>query len=111
MPEHQQKTRRRDTWGSSEAITCREEMRILRLFRAAKETLLAEWNTPPVDAYTARPVMSIQDKRASKARAQLAAWQRKLKLATTKVHKLKARVQYYERQQEPDRIGSETASQ
>lgn len=81
--------------GSSERTTCLEEMRVLRLFRANREQLLAEWGEAPEVA--ARPVIPIQEKRAAKARTDLDRWTRKLRLAQTKVRKLKARAAYYGR--------------
>lgn len=73
------------------------EVRALRAFRAARETLLAEWSTPPAER--PRSVVSVSDRRAAKVFADLERWQRKLKLAQTKIKKLKRRATYYERRQ------------
>lgn len=73
------------------------ETRVLKAFRANCLQLFAQWNeTPDVKA---KPAASIVEKRAAKAAAALAQWQRKLKLAQTKVRKYKQRVGYYERRQ------------
>jgi hypothetical protein len=92
--EHRQRTRGK-RHGSSERRTCLEEMRILRLFRANREFLLADWSR--AIERPAKPKASIQDKRAAKAQADLERWQRKLKLAQTKCRKLKQRVAYYDK--------------
>lgn len=78
----------------TEPATRREEVRVLRAFRANREVLLAEWSAAPPKPE--KPKASLQDKRAAKAQADLGRWQRKLKLAQTKVRKLKTRVKYYE---------------
>jgi hypothetical protein len=81
--------------GRCEASTRAVEVRVLRLFRANREALLAEWSVLP--AVRDKPAVSIQDKRSAKAAADLARWQRKLKLAQTKCRKLKQRVSYYDK--------------
>jgi alkyl hydroperoxide reductase subunit AhpF len=87
--------------GRVEAHTRAVEVRVLRAFRAARETLLAEWSVEPVRIE--KPKASIKERRASKAADDLARWQRKLKLAQTKVRKLKVRVRYYDLQQAASR--------
>lgn len=77
----------------TEPATRREEVRVLRSFRLQRESLLAQWSAPAKP----KPVLSIQDKRAAKALADLERWQRKLKLAQTKVRKAKRRAAYYEK--------------
>lgn len=95
VDEHKQRTRGDGRHhGSSEQRTRAEEVRVLRLFRANRESLIAAWSEPPVTREVAKP--SIQEKRAEKALADLERWQRKAKLAATKIRKLKARVRYYE---------------
>lgn len=94
--EHYQRTRGYGSGrGSSESVTCREEMRILRLFRASRDALISEWTIAPQRQEQSLP---IQVKRMNKACDDLALWTRKLKLAQTKVRKLKTRVAYYARQ-------------
>jgi hypothetical protein len=83
--------------GRLEANTRAVEVRVLRAFRAARETLLADWSRDTKRA--ARPVVSVADRRAAKAAADLARWQRKLSLAKTKVRKLQIRVRYYDQKQ------------
>lgn len=91
---HKQRTRGKGLrYQSSERTTCKEEMRVLRLFRENCVVLLTEWLQPPMTDGE----KVITDKRADKAKADLLRWQRKFKLAQTKVRKLKARVAYYER--------------
>lgn len=68
-----------------------------RAFMANREALLAEWNLP-VERKT-RQFVSVIERRAIKAANDLDRWNRKLKLAQTKIRKLKARVRYYERKQ------------
>jgi hypothetical protein len=66
-------------------------------FREQRETLLAQWS----EVSTREPVQkpSIQEQRAAKLSASLLRWQRKKKLAETKIKKLKKRLYYYERVQ------------
>ncbi len=98
VEEHRQRTRGSGRhFASSERHTRVEEVRVLRLFRANREALVAEWNTAP--ASPAKPAVPVQERRAAKAANDLARWQRKFKLAQTKIRKLKVRVRYYERQQ------------
>ena len=91
---------RRDTgkkrWSELDARW--HEVKALREFRANRDALLAEWSKAPA-AKVAKPKPSIVEKRAAKAAADLARWNKKLKLAQTKVRKLKTRVRYYERNQ------------
>jgi hypothetical protein len=82
---------------------------VLRAFREQRAELLALWNagsvaTAPagaVESAAARQAVAkrkphIVTKRAAKAAADLARWERKFKLAKTKLRKLRARVKYYE---------------
>ncbi len=94
-PDHRQRTRRRKEFASSERVTCRWEMKCLRAFRHSRELLMTDWSHEP--ARQAKPVLSIQDKRAAKAQAKLEQWQRKAKLAATKVRQYKKQVAYYDR--------------
>jgi hypothetical protein len=79
--------------GGGERHTRGEERRIHALFVANRDALVAEWSVAP--AVKAKP--SVQDKRAAKVQADLDRWQRKLKLAQTKVKKLKRKVAYYDK--------------
>lgn len=76
-----------------------EALRILKLFREQRIGLLEIWDAKPAEkpAKPAKPKPSVVERRAAKAEADLARWQRKMKLAATKVRKLKARVRYYEK--------------
>ena len=71
-------------------------VRVLRTFRESRESLLAEWNTPPKQRES-KPKPSRQERNAVRAASNLAAWERKLKLAKTKVSKYRKQVRYYER--------------
>ena len=96
VTDHRQRTRGYGMGqGSSERVTCAQEIRVLNLFRQSREPLLAEWNITPERA--AKPQITIVDKRKAKAIADLEKWERKLKLAKTKVAKMKRRVKYYSR--------------
>lgn len=77
---------------------------VLDTFRRDRESLLAEWSIEPA-AKPDRPKASVAEKRAAKALADLERWQRKAKLAATKIRKLKARVRYYEKRQAATRPG------
>lgn len=83
------------TRGPGERRTMYNERRVLELFRQSREALVAEWSQAP----TEKPAVPLVERRAAKALADLERWQRKLKLAQTKVRKLKTRVRYYERRQ------------
>lgn len=66
---------------------------VLRRFRECRDALEAEWaKAPPVKAKRA-----FQEVRAARAAASLNDWERRLKLAKTKVSKYRKRVAYYER--------------
>jgi hypothetical protein len=79
--------------GGSEIATERAAAPVLAEFRELREALCSEWLKPPV---LASPPPSLMDNRRAKAVKDLARWQRKLKLAKTKVQKLERRVKYYE---------------
>ncbi len=81
---------------SGERHTMHEERRVIELFRAQRDSLLAAWSEAPTER-AVKPVATIQEKRATKAQSDLERWQRKLKLAQTKCRKLKQRVAYYEK--------------
>lgn len=72
------------------------EVKALDAFRASRERLLAEWSAEPERcAALSAPKPTLTERRAAKAAADLARWQRKLKLAQTKVQQYKRRVAYY----------------
>src|SRR5690348_2806806 len=78
VDEHKQRTRGYGKGrGSSERVTCAEEMRVLRLFREQREGLMQQWKIAPTSE--TRPALSIRDTRARKAINDLARWERKLK--------------------------------
>lgn len=74
------------------------DWRVLLTFRESRDSLLAEWTKPvaefaPVDVFKFKP--SVVDKRAARAAKLLADWERRLKLAKTKVTKYRRKVAYY----------------
>jgi len=89
-------TRLRGGWGGAESATDWHALPILAKFQAARNTLLAQWLTPPV-ARLRGPELTLTERRARKAVADLSRWQRRLKLAQTKVRKLRTRVNYYQK--------------
>ena len=77
---------------------------VLRTFRSCRDSLVAAWSDepsavptplPPPAAVKARP--AVVERRASRASELLAAWERRLKTAKTKVAKYRRKVGYYER--------------
>lgn len=71
---------------------------VLANFREKRESLMAEWSAEPTYVAADRPPKpSVVERRRAKAVADLSRWMRKLKLAQTKVKKLRQRVAYYER--------------
>lgn len=70
------------------------EVQALRAFRADREVLLAAWSIEPVKE--SKPKPSIQEQRFAKVATALERWQRKAKLAATKVRMYKQKVRYYE---------------
>jgi hypothetical protein len=81
--------------GGSERYTEGRAFNVLQVFRSDSERLVEEWSLEP--AVAARQVPSVQDRRALKAASKLVEWQRKAKLAATKVKQYKRQVRYYER--------------
>jgi hypothetical protein len=101
--------------GTVESDAMVAEVAGLRKFQANRAALLAEWGyVEPAAAAVAEPAPaeqpqpepavaricksrrpSLTERRAAKVAADLARWQRKLKLAQTKVKKLRAKNRYY----------------
>jgi len=74
------------------------DYRVLQAFRQRREELLAEWTAAP--AATPRPTRvqpTAVERRAHRAGQLLAAWERRLRLAKTRVTKYRRRVAYYAR--------------
>ena len=67
---------------------------VMIAFLEKEDELMAQWMEPPKRA--AKPKKSAVEKREEAARANLANWERKLKLAKTKVRKYKQKVKYYD---------------
>lgn len=74
------------------------DYRVLQAFRQRREELLTGWMAAPVE--TTRPAKvrpTPVERRAHRAGELLAAWERRLRLAKTKVAKYRQRVTYYAR--------------
>jgi len=75
-------------------------LKILEAFRDNRDALLAEWNAPTkTDLAPEKPKISAAEKREAKAISDLERWEKRLRLAKTKVSKYRARVRYYEQKQ------------
>jgi hypothetical protein len=95
-----EKTRRRDYYGSSERLTELDAQKVLTKFRENRESLLAERSAgESSDVPVKKSLADVVAKRAAKAAADLARWERKLKLAKTKVSVYRRKVKYYERRE------------
>lgn len=70
------------------------DWRVLLAFREARDTLLADWLREPAKR-PAKPKPSVVDRRADRAAELLRQWERKLKMAKTKVAKYRRKVNYY----------------
>jgi hypothetical protein len=71
------------------------EVKALEAFRVSRERLVAEWSAEPErSAALSAPKPSLIEQRAAKAAADLVRWQRKLKLALTKVRQYRRKVTY-----------------
>ena len=70
------------------------DWRALLAFRESRDTLLAEWLREKPQR-PAKPKPSVVDRRAARAAQLLAAWERRLKMAKTKVGKYRRKVNYY----------------
>lgn len=92
-------TRQQGGHAGSEMATEWHAKPVVEAFRAQRAALLAAWEEPP--AVALRPKPEPAQLRASKAEADLARWERKLKLAQTKVRKLRRRVLYYQTKMQP----------
>lgn len=92
VPHHQQSTRAGRS-GSGEAITRAAGWKVLRSFRERRQELLANWDL----FLPTNPKPSARESRAMEAEYRLSVWQKKSKLAATKIRKYKARVAYYTR--------------
>ncbi len=72
------------------------DWRALLAFREARETLLADWlREKPQRPAKPKPKPSIVDRRAERAAKLLSQWERRLKMAKTKVGKYRRKVNYY----------------
>ena len=91
------KTRRGGGWGGSEKTTEWFAWQLAVAFQENREQLMAEWFAPVV-ARPQRLVASIQERRADKTADMLTRWERKLKLAKTKVQAYRRKTNYYAKQ-------------
>lgn len=72
------------------------DWRVLQEFRADRERLVASWTASrATPCQTSGPTPA--ERREARVRAHLAAWERRLKLAKTKVAKYRAKARYYDR--------------
>jgi len=72
--------------------------RVLEAFKENEDALVAEWMKPP--SYATKPKKAKptkQQERYERAKANLANWERKHKLAQTKLRKYRKQVAYYEK--------------
>ena len=79
--------------GGSEKSVEWHAARVLDAYRAKRAELEAKWLRPR--ATRERPSLSPVERRAAKAVRDLEKWQRRLKIAQTKLKKAKARMAYY----------------
>jgi hypothetical protein len=70
---------------------------VVKKFLTDREALIEHWSRERKTVQ--KPVLSLQDQRFNKIQISLDRWQRKMKLAQTKIRKLKARAHYYELRQ------------
>ena len=89
-------TRRSGNGGGSERETNVYMRRVYSAFEIKRDELLAAWNQPPKQR-PATPKPTVQEKRAKAVSEALARWQRKLKLAQTKVKQYRSKARYYEK--------------
>lgn len=75
------------------------DWRTMLAFREARETLVAEWTRVAAErpARPAKTQPTPVERRAARAEELLAAWERKLRLAKTKVQKYRRKVGYYQK--------------
>lgn len=92
------------SFGGSEKQTNWHEEAVMNVWREQKQTLLAEWMQAP--ERISRPIVPVPQRRHAEAIKSLARWQRKLKLAQTKIRKLKIKVRYYEKKMPAEALHS-----
>lgn len=83
-------------WQDPDGAWRMQERPVLAAFREQRDSLLTEWMAAPAER-PAKPKATPQEKRAAKASAALDRWQRKAKLAATKIKQYRRKVAYYER--------------
>ena len=88
-------SRRDGRSGGSERLTEGRAANVLEAFRRNVH-LLDVWATEPAVRHR-QIVQSVQEKRAAQAADKLLQWQRKAKLAATKIRKYRKQVRYYEK--------------
>lgn len=94
----QVKTRRGGRPGGSEVNTDRYAFQVLRVYRDNRDALLAKWSTTlTATIKPKKPKATAVEQREKNARDLLEKWERKLKLAKTKVAKYRKKVAYYDR--------------
>lgn len=86
---------RRGGYGGSERRTEFLAQQVLEAFRGNRDGLLVCWSSEPQKK--TKPEPTRQELNDAKTRKQLATWERKLKLAKTKVAAYRRKVRYYDR--------------
>lgn len=69
---------------------------VLRAFREQRRTLTARWEAEPAGR-SRKPKPTLRERNEARARDALKRWERKKKLAETKVKQYRRKVRYYER--------------
>ena len=93
---YQRKVRRGVSYGGRERQTDWHALKVLDAFREQRDDLLSDWERPGRESKTVK-IVSIVEQRRAKIEGHLASWQRKLKLAQTKVKLYRKRLRGYER--------------
>jgi len=81
--------------GGSELVVKQWAEMVVQTFRKCRLALGMEWFDPPAKR-AAKSKLSLQEQRHAKALKALQTWERKAKLAKTKIKKYRTRVRYYE---------------
>ena len=87
----------RDGTSSNERSAEWQSVKVLSVWQQERYMLLAQWLIEAVAKCKKATRTAPQDRRAEKATKMLTAWQRKAKLAATKIKKYKRQVAYYEK--------------
>ena len=100
----------RVTSGGSERQTNRLEQMVVAAFEKQRDKLVAQWSEPPARR-NAKPALTKQQRNERKARELLAKWERKLKLAKTKVKQYRTKCRYNVQANSPQMPRQNTSGQ